>query len=102
MGLDLLAIGVARKSGDPAPIEMLFMTKLWQKKPIVSSVSVSFSIFCVQRFLLAFVNNIDDQGPQAPLKSIFANQFKCKTWKKLRVFVLQFAISSPHLTFLLT
>ena len=36
------------------------------KKSIVSSVSVSFSIFHVQRFLLAFVNNIDDQGPQAP------------------------------------
>ena len=41
----------------------------WQKcgkKAIVSSVSVSFSIFHVQRFLLAFVNNIAERGPQAP------------------------------------
>ena len=60
---DLFAVGVARRPGDPTSIEMLSMTKLWQKKPIVSSVLVSFSIFRVQRFLLAFVNNIDDQGP---------------------------------------
>ena len=57
------------------------------KKPIVSSVSVSFSIFRVQRFLLAFVNNIDKQGTRAPLNSIFANQLKCITREKLRVFV---------------
>ena len=30
-GPETLAIGVARRSGDPAPIEMLFTTKLWQK-----------------------------------------------------------------------
>ena len=72
------------------------------KKPIVSSVPVSFSIFRVQRFLLAFVNNIDDQGPRVLLNSIFVNQFKCITWKKLRVFVLKFAISGHHLTFLWT
>ena len=55
-----MAIGVTRKSGDFTSIEMLSMTKLWQKKPIVSSVSVSFGIFRAQRFLLAFLNNIDD------------------------------------------
>ena len=72
------------------------------KKPVVSSVSVCFSIFRVQRFLMAFVNNIDNQGPRALLNSIFANQFKCITWEKLRVFVLKFAISDPHLIFLWT
>ena len=72
------------------------------KKLIVSSVLVSFSIFRVQRFLLAFVSNIDDQGPRAPLNSIFANQFNCITREKMRVFFLKFAISGPHLTFLWT
>ena len=72
------------------------------KKPIVSSVSVYFSVFRVQRFLLAFVNNIDDHGPLAPLNSIFANQFKRLTQEKLRVLILKFAISGLYLTFLWT
>ena len=41
------------------------------KKPTVSSVSVSFRSFCIQRFLLAFVNNIDDQGPRPPQFNFF-------------------------------
>ena len=72
------------------------------KKPIVSLVSSSFTIFCVHCFLLAFVKNIDNQGPHAPLNLIFANQFKCITRKKLRDLVLKFAIPSLHLTFLWT
>ena len=97
-----LAIGVARGSGYTAPIEMLSITKMWQKKPIVSLVSASFSIFRVQPIRLAFVNNIDDQGPRVPFNSIFANQVKCITREKLSVFVLKFAISGPHVTFLWT
>ena len=48
------------------------------KKPIVSSVSVSF-----QHFSLTPIanNNIEDQGPRDPLKSIFTNQFKRKPRK---------------------
>ena len=80
---------------------MLSMTKCG-KKPIVSSVSISLRIFREQRFLLAFANNIDDQGPRAPLNSIFANQFKCITREKLKVFVLKFAFSGPHPIFLWT
>ena len=72
--LGSLTISVARRSGNPTLMKMLSMTKMWQKT-IVSSVSVSFSIFRVQNFLLAFVNNIGDQGLRAPLNSIFANQF---------------------------
>ena len=36
-------------------------------------------------------------GSGLPLNSIFANQFKCKIRKKLRVFVLNVAISGPNL-----
>ena len=50
-------IGLARESKDPAPIEMLSMTKMWQK-------SLMFVQF---QFLLAFLSNIDDQGPRVPL-----------------------------------
>ena len=74
------------------------MTQLWQKAYCFFSFSF-FSIFRAQRFLLAFMNNIDNQGARAPLNSIFANQFKCITREKLRVFVLKFAIPGPHLTF---
>ena len=35
---------------------------MWQKMPIVSSVSVSYNIFRVQQMN----NNIDDQGARAP------------------------------------
>ena len=76
--------------------------KIVAQKHNVFSVSVSFSIFRVQHLLLIFVNNINDHGPRAPLNSIFANQFKYITLEKLRVFVLKFAISGPHLTFLWT
>ena len=34
-----------------------------------------------------------------PLSLIFANQFKCLTWEKLRVFILKLAISGPHQPF---
>ena len=74
------------------------MTKMWQKANCFFS---SFSILSVQRFLLAFVNNIDNQGPWVHLNSTFANQFKYITMEKLRVFVQNFAISGPYLTFLL-
>ena len=87
-----LAIGVARRLGNPAAIEMLSMTKLWQKS----------LLFLQFQFLLALVNNIDDQWARVPLNSIFANQFKCIPWKKLRVFFLKFAISGHHLTSLWT
>ena len=43
------------------------------KKPIVSSVSVSFYIFCVQQYTRTTVinNNIDDQGPGPPQLNFF-------------------------------
>ena len=87
-----LAIGVARRLGNPAVIEMLSMTKLRQKS----------LLFLQFQFLLALVNNINDQWAQVPLNSIFANQFKCISWKKLRVFVLKLAISGHHPTSLWT
>ena len=65
------------------------------KKPIVSSVSVFFSIFREQRFLLAFVNNIDNLGPWAPLNSIFAKQFKCITWEKMESYSSQICYLRP-------
>ena len=43
---------------------------------------------------------MEDQGPLVPLNSIFANQFKRITRKKLRAFVLKVAISDPHIAFL--
>ena len=42
--------------------------------------------------------NIDERGPRPPLNSIFANQFKCITRVKFRVFVLEAATSGLHLT----
>ena len=71
------------------------------KKLIVSSVSVSFSIFRAEHYTRSTVitNNSDDQGARAPLNSSFANHFKCITRVKLRVFVLKIASSSPLLTF---
>ena len=53
--------------GTPTPIEMLSMTK----KPIVCSLSVSSSILREQRFFVAFVNNMDDQGPRPPRFNFF-------------------------------
>ena len=50
------------------------------KKPIVSSVSVSFSIFRVQQYTRTTIinNNIDYKGAQAPSTQLsFANQLKC-------------------------
>ena len=44
-GLDPLAIGVARGPGDPAPIEMLSMTKLWQKFLLFLQFEFLFAIF---------------------------------------------------------
>ena len=45
---------------------------------------------------------MEDQGPRVPLNSIFASQFKRITRKKWRVFVLNVAISDPHIAFLRT
>ena len=72
------------------------------KKLVVSSVSVSFSIFRVQQYTRATVitNNINNQVAPAPSIQIFANQFKSITRVKLRVLVLKVATSDPHLTFL--
>ena len=39
---------------------------------------------------------MEEQGPQVPLNSIFASQFKRITREKMRVFVLKVAISDPH------
>ena len=64
----------------------------YAKNPIVSSVSVSFSIFRLQQLLRT---TLTTRGP--PLDFIFANQFKCITREKLRVFVLNIAISDPYL-----
>ena len=43
---------------------------------------------------------MENQGPQAPLNSFIANQFKRITRKKWRVFVLKVAISDPRTAFL--
>ena len=59
----VLNIDVTSGGGGPAPsIEMLTKTKMWQKMPVVSSVSVSYNIFRAQQMN----NNIDDQGARAP------------------------------------
>ena len=68
------------------------------KKPILPSVSVSFSIFRPQQKLTTILTS---RGT-APFNSIFANKFKCITRKNFRVFVLKIAISAPYLTFLMT
>ena len=76
----------------PRPIEIS------PKTPIVSSVSVSFQHFSLTTLTN---NNIEVQGPcPPPLNSIVASQFKRITRKKWRVFVLNVAISGPHLAFL--
>ena len=98
-GLGLLSHRRSQEVRGSRPNGNAIYAKNVAKKPIVFSVSVSFSIFRVQCFLLAFVNN-GDQGPRVPLNSIFASQFKCITWEKLRVFVLKFVIPGSYLTFL--
>ena len=71
---------------------------------LLALVSFSVTLFLQFQFLLALSrttvinNNIDNRVP-GPLNLIFANQFKCITRVKLRVFVLKVAISRPHLTF---
>ena len=49
-----------------------------RQKPIVSSVSESFIIFCVQQYPRATIidNNIDDQGGPGPFNSVFASQVR--------------------------
>ena len=66
------------------------------KKPFVSSDLISFSIFRLQQQLTTILIT---EAP-GPLNSIFANQLKCLTREKLRVFALKVAISGPYLTFL--
>ena len=44
-------------------------------------------------------NNFDPGGP-GPLTLMFANQFKRITRMKLRVFILKFINSGPHVTVL--
>ena len=43
---------------------------------------------------------MEDQGPRAPLNSIFASQFKRIARRKWIVFVLKVDISDPHIAFL--
>ena len=88
---------VARRAqgARPLPIEVSPMMK-YDKK--VYCFSVSFSFFRLQRELTTILTTI--QWPRAPVNSIYANQFKCITAEKLRVFVLKVAISGPHQTFL--
>ena len=96
-----LAIGVARAQEvrESHPSRSVINDKNVTKKSIVSSVSVSFSIFRVQRFLLAFVNNIDEQGPQAPSIHILPTNLNVQLERNWEFF-LKFAISGPHLFFL--
>ena len=54
-------------------------------------------MFRVQQYMRTTVsnNNIDDKGAQArSTQLIFANQLKCKSRLKLRVFVLKVATSA--------
>ena len=63
-----------------------------------------YSIFGVQQCTRTPVinHNIknDDQEALAPSVQIFADQFKCKTRKKFRIFALKVATSGIRLIFL--
>ena len=64
---------------------------MWQK-------SLQFQFRLATSRTTVFNNNIG-QGDPGSLNSIFANQFKCGTLVKLRVFILKVVTLSPHLTF---
>ena len=67
-------------------------------KPNVSSLSVSFSIFAYNSIRAQQTNTkIDDQVARAPSNQIFANQFKCITREKFRIFVLKVVSSVKKL-----
>ena len=85
----------APESPGPPSIEMQPVIKMSQKR----------LLFFQFQFLLASsrttaINNNSDLGGPGPLNLIFANQFKCITQVKLRVFILKVTNSGPHLIFL--
>ena len=87
--------GAAR---DPSPpIEMPQMIKMSQKS-LVSSVSVSFSIFAYNstRIQQQLTIVLTTSGP-GPLQFNFANQFKYITRVKLWIFVKEVAIPQAHM-----
>ena len=65
-------------------------------------------MFIQFQFLVGFLRttvinnsiNVDDQGAQCPSIQTFANQIKCITWEKFKVFFLKVATFGLHLTFL--
>ena len=59
---------------------------------------VSFRIFAYNSIRVQQTNiNIDDQVAQAPSNQTYANQLKCITLDKFRVFALKVATAGPHL-----
>ena len=86
-------------AGGPPPIEILPMTKMWQKVYCFFSFSFFLAFFAYNS---NYNNKIEDQRPRAPLNSIFICQFKRITRKKWRVFVLKVAISGRLVAFLWT
>ena len=68
-------------------------------KPNVSAVSSSIFAYYSIRVQQTDID-IGDQLARAPSNQIFANQFKCTTRVKLRVFVLKVATSGYHLIIL--
>ena len=82
-------------------IEMPPMTKIWQKN-LVSSLSVSFSIFAYNSTRVhqqLTINNIDDQGARrTPLIQFFPTNLNVQPgWNE--DFLSWVATSSPHLNF---
>ena len=73
------------------------------KKTIVSSVSIFFSIFCVQQYTRTAVNNnnIDNQGAGPPQFN-FCLSIKINNLAEIKGSYLKVAISGSHLTFLKT
>ena len=89
-------IGIARRVGGqgPSQIEMLPMIKMSQKRLLL------FLQFLLASSRTTAINNIIDPRGTGPLNLIFANQFKCITRVKLRIFFLKVANAGRHLTFL--
>ena len=86
----------------PPPIKMQPMIKC-DKNPVVSSISIFFSIFCVQQYMHTAIinNNIDDQWAGPPQFN-FCQSIKINNLAEIKGFYLKVAASGPHLTFLKT
>ena len=87
----------------PPPIEMRPMIKMRQKKPVVSSVSIFFSSFCVKQYTRTEVinNNIDNQRA-GPLQFNFCQSIKMNNLAEIKGFYRKIATSGSQLTFLKT